>query len=508
MRKPNPSRDLASDAKEAIRVGRREHAAALVGQAREHPPFEPEALRTLADVALVLHDVASAADLLELAITNLGKEPAPPQWYRVLGETRTMEGRLDNAIRAFRSALIASPEDADTWRWLGRVLRTVGDLPAAIAAWRRVLALRPEEWQARNELAAALVEVREFDEAAALLDEAAARAGDNPAVAVSRAKLDALCGRKREAMGALEACVARHPRHLPALVTLARALRDEDRFDEAVAALERAVMLAPGDATSWCALGRTFLESGRGEKALGVARAYSARQPGHAGALALESLAHLAIGEGEAAARLLDYGRLISTHALPLPDGFPDLASFNARLAAMAIQHPTLHRAPVSHATAEGLHSGSLLVDAREPIPALQRSLRVAVAEYCRALSDLPEHPFVTHQPKSAFFDIWCVVLERGGHQVPHIHPHAWLSGVYYPQLPEALRFGEGPGGWLEFGNADHDFPRRIEPPTLRVRPEEGLLVLFPSYFYHRTIPFDFAGTRVSIAFDLVPTKG
>ena len=47
-----------------------------------------------------------------------------------------------------------------------------------------------------------------------------------------------------------------------------------------------------------------------------------------------------------------------------------------------------------------------------------------------------------------------------------------------------------------------------MKAPTYKVRPEEGLLVLFPSYFYHRTIPFDDPGTRISIAFDVVPVTG
>ncbi len=35
-------------------------------------------------------------------------------------------------------------------------------------------------------------------------------------------------------------------------------------------------------------------------------------------------------------------------------------------------------------------------------------------------------------------------------------------------------------------------------------RPEEGLMMAFPSYFYHRTVPFEAAETRISIAFDVL----
>lgn len=36
------------------------------------------------------------------------------------------------------------------------------------------------------------------------------------------------------------------------------------------------------------------------------------------------------------------------------------------------------------------------------------------------------------------------------------------------------------------------------------MRPEEGLMVLVPSYFYRRTVPTESADLRVSIAFDVL----
>jgi hypothetical protein len=42
-----------------------------------------------------------------------------------------------------------------------------------------------------------------------------------------------------------------------------------------------------------------------------------------------------------------------------------------------------------------------------------------------------------------------------------------------------------------------------IAPEVRFYRPEEGLMFLFPSYFYHRTVPFESEQLRVSIAFDI-----
>ena len=44
----------------------------------------------------------------------------------------------------------------------------------------------------------------------------------------------------------------------------------------------------------------------------------------------------------------------------------------------------------------------------------------------------------------------------------------------------------------------------RAEPETRLIEPEEGLMLLFPSYMFHRTLPFSGSGERISIAFDVL----
>jgi len=59
--------------------------------------------------------------------------------------------------------------------------------------------------------------------------------------------------------------------------------------------------------------------------------------------------------------------------------------------------------------------------------------------------------------------------------------------------------------GWLEFGRPGVQIPHRVEPEIRAYQPHDGLLVLFPSYFYHHTIPFTGSGRRISMAFDVLP---
>jgi hypothetical protein len=43
--------------------------------------------------------------------------------------------------------------------------------------------------------------------------------------------------------------------------------------------------------------------------------------------------------------------------------------------------------------------------------------------------------------------------------------------------------------------------------PEYSVRPEVGMLVLFPSYFWHGTVPFRSSQARLTVAFDAVPER-
>ena len=55
-----------------------------------------------------------------------------------------------------------------------------------------------------------------------------------------------------------------------------------------------------------------------------------------------------------------------------------------------------------------------------------------------------------------------------------------------------------------EFGRAPEDFHTTREPEVRLIKPEEGLMVLFPSYFYHLTVPFEAEEVRISISFDVL----
>jgi tetratricopeptide (TPR) repeat protein len=493
---------MATRALAAARAGRHSESEEQARRALAAEPNNPSVLFALGELAFEQGDAARASALFEQAIERR-PSPVPASWHLSLGQALVRTGKLDEGTRSLEAAVAVDAANVGAWLGLARARHVLGDLRAAVRAWEKAVALNPGAWEPFNDLGSAWMEMREWDRAANAFAQSERLSPGEPIVAVNRATLDLRQGRVREAVAALEAAAAQQPGYAPAIAGLGFALRDAGCYAEAVAALRRATELSPDKTTYVCGLGRALLESGAADESLATATALLKRKPGHSGARALETLARIGLGDVEGVTRLLDYSRFLGVTKLAAPPGFADLAAFDAALASHAAAHPTLLSSPISHATLDGMHSGSLLVEPRGPVALLEQAVGVALSAYWRARSEI-DHPAFQSRPRAVYLKMWTVVLQQGGRQIPHIHPESWLSGVYYPQLPESMRNGPGPGGWLEFGEADRPFPARMAAPTHRVRPEEGLLVIFPSYFYHRTVPFEGAGTRISIAFDVM----
>ena len=85
----------------------------------------------------------------------------------------------------------------------------------------------------------------------------------------------------------------------------------------------------------------------------------------------------------------------------------------------------------------------------------------------------------------------WGVVLKPGGYQKKHTHTESFLSGVIYLQIPKLLD-NNSHEGQIRFAGQQ----------PLYVKPAEGMIVLFPSYLPHETIPYTCQGQRICIAFN------
>ena len=105
---------------------------------------------------------------------------------------------------------------------------------------------------------------------------------------------------------------------------------------------------------------------------------------------------------------------------------------------------------------------------------------------------------------KGRRIESWAVVLERQGVQDPHIHPSSWLSGAYYINVPDAEDSLNPDAGNFVVGRGPNYLQVSSEPLPSMVRPVAGEFCIFPSYYWHNTVPVESSQRRICIAFDWV----
>jgi len=164
-------------------------------------------------------------------------------------------------------------------------------------------------------------------------------------------------------------------------------------------------------------------------------------------------------------------------------------------------------RDPPNKATKHGSQTMEILEGGERSIGALREYFERSVADYLATTVAGAGDVFAPPPPAWRLHG-WAVVLRSGGYQTPHFHPDGIVSGVYYVRVPEAVSHaGDGEAGCIRFGwPADSDERGAADDDllTMTVRPEEGTLILFPSYFWHNTIPFESPEDRICIAFDVL----
>ena len=415
-------------------------------------------------------------------------------------------GRLREAERLYRSMLDDEPHHADALHLLGVLLTQMGEYQGGAEHIQAALEVNRDSALFQASLARAYFRSGKLAEAIEMLERVVATQPDS-----FQAFSD--LGAAYQESGALDRAIEAYRRSIelnPGLAVvhfnLGTAFKQLGNTADAIRWVEKAVAMGRSEANYSATLAGYYLEADEPEAALRLSRACLSVAPRNLMALTFLSIALERLGDRESAARIVDFDRLIQRTRLVAPEGYASISEFNDALAKHVCSHPSLKTEPVNNATRYGKHTENLLVNPSGPIPALAALVDRAVADYLQALPVEPAHPYLAHRPRGFSFMMWSVVMESQGHQLPHMHPDGWVSGVYYVKLPGEMLGATGKqDGWIEFGRPLRELTGSVQPQVKTLRPQEGGLVLFPSYFYHQTIPFQSSEQRICIAFDAVP---
>lgn len=482
--------------------------------------LQPDNLQALRLRAVLARDLGNVGLALRLLARAVELAPDYNAAHIEIGMTHTLRGDLQAADDALRRARQLTPNDIDLLTHLAALLQHRGHLHEAISLYREVLEQDASEVEIRGNLAKALADSGQHDAALQEADTAVQLAdGARGSLAVRGAVLiDA--GRYSDARESLLAALDNLTDGVTdemALVNLALCCNELGDQPTALEWLARAVEMNPHNARAVADLTNALSAAGEDDSALALAGDFLARHPGERLVVGALAQALRNAGQQTEADALVDCDSLITVVDLPLPsDIAADIAAdsnFHATLAKEILADPSLLQDPVGKATTGGAQTGELDLRASPAKRAFAALMQTAVSD---AIADYRARGFDTHPLMQTATDEWTLrawgtVLPAGGRQVPHMHPLGWLSAVYYVAVPDGI--GDSTeDGWLEFGRPPDRAWQKSTPPTRRIEPRPGRLVIFPSWFWHRTLPFDNEGeaaaataSRISIAFDVMP---
>ena len=413
--------------------------------------------------------------------------------------------RYSEAEAAARRAFAKGLDAPETWLTLARAMQGQDRFDEAEQTYREAIRRRPNYADAYAALCQ-LIWMRSEDLGAALAPAVNAMAAfpNDGTFRLLQSKLYDYAG---DAASAYAIVVEGLGSESPALMhaAAARAAVPLDPV-QAIAHAERALALDAQDLQSRLTLCEAQLAAGRADDAERTAEALRRLRPNDQHVLAYLATAWRLKGDPRYA-ELYDYARLVRPWRIDTPSGWSSLSAYLAELKAALERLHSLRTHPIGQSLRQGTQTGQSLQRSEDPairafFQAIDGPIRAHIAELGKGKDPLRARSLGGYAIKG----VWSVRLRSGGgRHVDHVHQEGWLSSACYIDLPPAVE-GDGRQGWIKFGEPGAPTQPKLEPEHF-VKPEPGLLVLFPSYMWHGTVPFSGEATRLTAAFDLVPAK-
>ncbi len=127
------------------------------------------------------------------------------------------------------------------------------------------------------------------------------------------------------------------------------------------------------------------------------------------------------------------------------------------------------------------------------------------VMDQVEVTSPVPGHSAFGRRPRKFKVEMFASGLKGGGHVGPHVHSDAFMTGNYYVKVPEVENAENNDLGCVEYGKSLYHAAIGCEKKLRIIRPFEGLMLAWPSYVSHSTIPCGTDQSRMVVGYDIVP---
>lgn len=459
--------DLTQKAYELKGAGKTEEALAAFRAIIDVAPTNPALMHNLAGA---LADAGRHKEAIEWGRRAVAAGIIAPETWLLLARSEAALGMFDDAQRDFVEALNRRPTDAVAHKELAQLIwmlsgdrdRSLRVLNTAIAALPAALDLRIIRAQVIGQTGDAKGEYQEVLAALKL------GGGKQPMLDMAAANSALAAGEYKASLSHARAAAALLPNDINVAQSLCRAL------------------LAVGEP----------LEASR------LASRFRAQFPLDQFYVAIQALAWRLLGD-DRYHELFNYERFVAGFPLAKPAGWKSAEQYIDDLIEALDRHHQYKTHPFGQSVRHGSQLSSL-TDIDDPVlKAVSEAVHGPITSYIARLGVGRDPLRIRNRGGYRLFSIWSIRLASSGYHINHVHPQGWLSSASHLRFPEA-KDAEDKSGWLTFGE-----PGVPTTPTLGaeyfVRPQKGVMVVFPSYMWHGTVPFSGETTRLTIAADSVP---
>jgi Tfp pilus assembly protein PilF len=514
-----------------------------IARYREALALAPEHIDGWMNYGLTLMAAGNPAEACSALRRATGLAPNVSSVWQALGAAERAAERLEEAEKALRRAVALDARNGAAWINLGVVRRLLGDPNESLACYesaRRAGYSGPELTDAEASAHLDLGDVAQaYARTRTLTQQSPAYAPGHAMLARLLWEHGARLAPGEDPQRSFRQVLAREPRNAPLRLELARFLLQSGAAAEALEevrvlrsmfespsliSMEAQALEALGETASATTLLRDTSAAARGD--VGFLLTYVRRMlasgcadeaAAHAlDVLALDPSSQLALAYLGVAWRLMDdprehwlcdYERFIQDAALSAPAGL-ESEDFLRQLDATLTRLHAASREPVEQSLRGGSQTSGVLFGRRDPvIAALRAAVEGAMRAYIERLPQDSSHPFLRRRTTQVrFAGSWSVRLRRSGRHANHYHQEGWISSAFYVSLPPSVResAADSRAGWIQFGQPPDELGLALAPRRC-IKPEEGRLILFPSYVWHGTVPFEDDMPRLTVAFDAVP---
>jgi uncharacterized protein (TIGR02466 family) len=476
-------------------------------EAFEHAlELEPDDARVHNNLGIALQDQQRFDEAISAYRRAMVLAPGDVEVLLNLGSLQREFSRFDDSIDTYRQVIRLAPQLAAGHASLGIVLYESGDDLGAIASLEKAVQLDPLYLEAHENLKKVRWFRGEHDRVDSSFEQACVQM---PGSATAFCHLGAALLLSREYPGAEKAllrAVELDPSRGDAFDALGQVYRNLGRLEPAIAAHQTATSRAPANALFREEFGITLLAARDFERAARELRTGHELHPRRSTMLGYLTVALNELGD-PSVDELVDYEKYVRAASIQIPDGFDSVEAFNAALhEELKQQHSNPHH-PMDQTMRGGTQTRNNLFQAPTGlVSVLKKQIQTVIDKYIDELEPNPRHPFLRFINRDyVFTGVWSTIIKERGYDGSHMHNEGWMSGTYYVKVPD---FDDAQvkhqDGCIQFGEPNEPYASERNKTRRVIPPKVGVVVLFPSYYWHGVRSFDRNGVRHSVSYDLI----